>query len=72
MRESASADGTACACHLPGAVGISQPTLSHHLRKLADAGVINREQRGRWAYFTLNRDAVDRLAAVSDLKGACC
>ena len=35
-------------------------------------GLLEREQCGRWAYFPLNRDAVDRLAAVSDLKGACC
>lgn len=56
---SASADGTACACHLPGALGISQPTLSHHLRKLADAGVINREQRGRWAHYTAVPEVLD-------------
>jgi ArsR family transcriptional regulator, arsenate/arsenite/antimonite-responsive transcriptional repressor len=53
-------------------VGLSQPTVSHHLKKLTDAGLLEREQRGRWAYFSLNRDAVDRLAAVADLKGACC
>ncbi|QGF23453.1 ArsR/SmtB family transcription factor [Raineyella fluvialis] len=45
--------GTACACHLPDALGISQPTLSHHLKKLVDAGLITREQRGRWAHYTV-------------------
>ncbi|NLE98963.1 MAG: winged helix-turn-helix transcriptional regulator [Propionibacterium sp.] len=45
-------DGTACACHMPKALGISQPTLSHHLKKLTDAGLITREQRGRWAHYT--------------------
>lgn len=45
-------EGTACDCNLPELLGISQPTLSHHLRKLVDAGLVAREQRGRWAHFT--------------------
>src|SRR5215218_2519077 len=53
-------------------LGVSQPTVSHHLKKLVDAGLLEREQRGRWAYFSLQRDAVETLAAVADLKGACC
>jgi ArsR family transcriptional regulator len=61
-----------CACEFEPSVGLSQPTVSHHLKKLTDAGLIEREQRGRWAYFSLSRDAVDKLAAVADLKGACC
>ena len=48
-----SPDTTACACHLPTALGISQPTLSHHLKKLVDAGLLVREQRGRWAHYRL-------------------
>lgn len=48
-------DGTACSCHLPQALGISQPTMSHHLKKLVEAGLIIREQRGRWAHFSVNR-----------------
>lgn len=43
--------GTACACHIPEALGISQPTLSHHLKKLVGAGLVTREQRGRWAHY---------------------
>ena len=50
----------------------SQPTVSHHLKKLTDAGLLEREQRGKWAYFSLRRDAVEKLAAVADLKGVCC
>lgn len=46
-------DTTACACHLPGALGISQPTLSHHLKKLVDAGLLLREQRGRWVHYRI-------------------
>lgn len=66
----AAPEGTACACHLPDALGISQPTLSHHLRKLVEAGLITREQRGRWAHYTVVPDAVASvrafLAGLSD------
>ena len=61
-----------CACEFEPALGLSQPTVSHHLKKLTEAGLIEREQRGKWAYFSIERDAVDKLAAVADLKGACC
>ena len=61
-----------CVCELIEPLGLSQPTVSHHLKKLLDAGLLEREQRGRWAYFSLKRDAVEKLAAVADLKGACC
>ena len=63
--------GEVCACDLNEPVGLAQPTVSHHLKKLVDA-VLEREQRGKWAYFSLNRDAVETLAAVADLKGVCC
>jgi len=65
-------DGEACVCHLTEPLGLSQPTVSHHLKKLTEAGLLEREQRGKWAYFSLKRDAVEKLAAVADLKGACC
>lgn len=68
----ASAGEPVCACYLNDPVGLSQPTVSHHLKKLVDAGLLEREQRGKWAYFSLKRDAVETLAAVADLKGACC
>lgn len=61
-----------CVCHLIEPLGLSQPTVSHHLKRLTNAGVLDREQRGRWAYFTLRPEAVETLAAVVDLKGACC
>jgi ArsR family transcriptional regulator len=64
--------GAVCQCDLIDPVGLSQPTVSHHIRKLVDAGLVEREQRGKWAYFSLKRDAVERLAVVADLKGACC
>jgi len=61
-----------CACALYEPLALSQPTVSHHLKRLTDAGLLEREQRGRWAYFSLRRDAVEKLAAVADLKGVCC
>jgi ArsR family transcriptional regulator len=61
-----------CACNLEEPLGLSQPTVSHHLKKLVEAGLVDREQRGKWAYFSLKRDAVEKLAVVADLKGACC
>ena len=60
-----------CACELYEPLGLAQPTVSHHLKKLTDAGLLEREQRGKWAYFSLQREAVEKLAAVADLKGAC-
>jgi ArsR family transcriptional regulator, arsenate/arsenite/antimonite-responsive transcriptional repressor len=64
--------GEVCACDLYEPVGLAQPTVSHHLKKLVDAGLLEREQRGKWAFFSLKRDAVEKLAAVADLKGVCC
>jgi ArsR family transcriptional regulator len=61
-----------CACELYEPLRLSQPTVSHHLKKLTDAGLLAREQRGKWAYFSLRREAVEMLAAVADLKGVCC
>jgi ArsR family transcriptional regulator len=61
-----------CACEFIPALGLTQATVSHHLKKLTEAGLLEREQRGKWAFFSLNRDAVEKLAAVADLKGVCC
>ena len=68
----AQGDREVCMCDLIEPVGLSQPTVSHHMKKLVDAGLVEREQRGKWAYFSLKREAVERLAVVADMKGACC
>ena len=68
----ATSKGPICACELYEPLGLSQPTVSHHLKKLTDAGLLEREQRGKWAYFSLKRDAVEKLARVADLKEVCC
>jgi ArsR family transcriptional regulator len=59
-----------CVCELTPAVGLSQPTVSHHLKKLVRAGLLRREQRGVWAYYTLDRGGLERVRAVFDLEGA--
>jgi ArsR family transcriptional regulator, arsenate/arsenite/antimonite-responsive transcriptional repressor len=64
--------GEVCACDLVEPSGLAQPTVSHHLKKLLDAGLLEREQRGKWAFYSLKRDAVEKLAAIADLKGVCC
>lgn len=69
----ATSDGEpVCVCNLIAPLGLTQPTVSHHMKKLLDAGLVEREQRGRWAYFALKSDAVKKLSVVADLKGVCC
>ncbi|CAN5517732.1 metalloregulator ArsR/SmtB family transcription factor [soil metagenome] len=58
-----SPDGEACACDLHGPLERSQPTVSHHLSQLTRAGIITREQRGKWAWFRINDQ---RIAAICD------
>lgn len=61
--------GELCACDLPDALERSQPTVSHHLAILVTAGVLEREQRGKWAWYRV-RPA--RLAAMASIIGTCC
>jgi ArsR family transcriptional regulator, arsenate/arsenite/antimonite-responsive transcriptional repressor len=62
-----------CLCHLIEPVGLAQATVSEHLKKLVDAGLVLREERGKWSYFSLDAEAFERVAALTDLaKGACC
>ncbi len=53
--------GEACVCDLTEPVGLSQPTVSHHLKVLTEAGFVTREKRGVWAYYTLVPEAVREL-----------
>ncbi len=67
---------TACACHLPEALGITQPTLSFHMSKLHAAGLVLREKRGRWVHWTVRPEALGGIRAFLDLphpdRGGCC
>jgi ArsR family transcriptional regulator, arsenate/arsenite/antimonite-responsive transcriptional repressor len=60
----ARADEPVCACEFIPGLGLSQATGSHHLKKLTDAGLLDREQRGKWAYFSLNPEAVSNLEGL--------
>src|SRR5215467_10428997 len=53
-----------CVCDLTAAFDLSQPTISHHLKVLRDAGLVEAERRGTWAYYRLVPDAIDALRAV--------
>jgi protein-tyrosine-phosphatase len=55
--------GELCACNLPAALDKAQPTVSHHLSQLVHAGVIHREQRGKWAWFRLDPDSLAAIRA---------
>ncbi len=57
-----------CACEFEPTLGLAQPTVSHHLKKLAEAGLVEREQRGKWAYYSLSGEALERLAALVEFK----
>ena len=54
--------GEACICDLTEPVGLSQPTVSHHMKLLVDAGLATREQRGKWAYFRVVDGALETAA----------
>ena len=53
----------ACVCDLIDPVGLGQPTVSHHLKILVDAGVLDREKRGIWSYYTLRAETLERIAS---------
>ena len=57
-------DGEACVCDLTAPVGLAQGTVSHHLKVLVDAGLLTRDQRGKWAYYAIVPDALEALAAT--------
>ena len=59
-----------CVCDITAEIGLSQPTTSFHLKKLTDAGLLQREQRGVWAFYSLDRAALRRLATVTSGKEA--
>ena len=60
----ASAAEEACVCDLTAPVGLSQPTVSHHLKVLTEAGLLTRERRGTWAWFHLVPSRLEDVAAI--------
>lgn len=61
---SASENSEACVCDLTGPLDLGQPTVSHHLKVLVDAGILHREKRGVWAYYSLVPGALGNLAGA--------
>jgi len=59
-----------CVCDITDHIELSQPTTSFHLKKLVSAGLLHREQRGTWAYYSINREVIGRLRSIFDLKEA--
>jgi len=69
----AGSDDPVCLCNLTEPLGLAQATVSAHLRKLVDAGLVRREARGKWSFFSIDSQAFERVAALADLpEGACC
>jgi ArsR family transcriptional regulator len=56
--------GEACVCHLTEPLGLSQPTVSHHLKVLLEAGLVERERRGSWAYYRVVPEPLTALRKV--------
>jgi ArsR family transcriptional regulator len=56
--------GEACVCHLTGPLGLSQPTVSHHLKVLTDANLLERERRGTWMYYRLRLERLEELCGA--------
>jgi ArsR family transcriptional regulator len=53
-----------CVCEFQPTLGIAQPTVSHHLKQLVDAGILEREKRGTYAYFRLKPGMLDRIGSL--------
>jgi ArsR family transcriptional regulator, arsenate/arsenite/antimonite-responsive transcriptional repressor len=53
--------GEACICDLTAPLGLAQPTVSHHMKQLVEAGLVTREQRGKWAYYRVVPQAIEAL-----------
>jgi ArsR family transcriptional regulator, arsenate/arsenite/antimonite-responsive transcriptional repressor len=56
--------GEACVCDLAGAFDLSQPTISHHLKVLHESGLLDREKRGVWVYYSARTEALSSLGAL--------
>jgi ArsR family transcriptional regulator len=57
-------ESEACVCHLTEPLGLTQPTVSHHMKVLLESGLVDREQRGSWAYFRVRPDRLESLRAL--------
>lgn len=60
----AAPEGMACGCDLEGPLGLSQPTVSHHLKILRDAGLVTGEKRGRWVHYRVVRERLGEISGA--------
>ena len=56
--------GEACVCNLTESLGLRQPTISHHLKTMATAGLLNREKRGTWVWYSVDREGLEAVQAI--------
>jgi ArsR family transcriptional regulator, arsenate/arsenite/antimonite-responsive transcriptional repressor len=69
----AASEEPVCLCNLIEPLVLAQATVSEHLARLVDVGLLRREERGKWSYFSLRPEAFERVAALAELpKGVCC
>ncbi|GGZ44586.1 ArsR/SmtB family transcription factor [Streptomyces poonensis] len=59
-------NGEACVCDLADSLELRQSTISHHLKIMTEAGLLNRERRGTWAWFSINHEGLSRVGAILD------
>ena len=59
------ADSETCACDFTSCCDVGQPTVSHHLRVLREAGIVTSERRGQWIFYRLSPDTADRLGSIA-------
>ena len=57
-------DLEACTCDMTGPLGLSQPTISHHMKKLTEAGLLTAEKRGTWVYYSINYDLWNQISEL--------
>jgi ArsR family transcriptional regulator len=67
----AASDEPVCLCSLIEPLSLAQATVSQHLGRLVEAGLVLREERGKWSYFSLNSEAFERVAALAELREEC-
>ena len=57
-------EGRACVCDLAASIPVSQPTISHHVKILREAGIVRSEKRGTWVWYSLNRERLDQVTTL--------
>lgn len=63
-------DEPVCVCDITDHLSLSQPTVSFHLKKLTSAGILRREKRGTWAYYSIDESGYKQIARIFEQKGA--